>query len=89
MKSCVKRRIDEMGRIVIPANFREELELKPNDRMEVYLDGNKVILKKPANRRPVKSQLAAIIDSVEETVSGDEKLVLLQHLRAACELMKD
>ena len=33
----VKRKIDELGRIVLPKEFRDELKLKEKDSVEIYL----------------------------------------------------
>lgn len=47
MKSTgIVRRVDELGRIVIPIELRRILEIEQKDLMEVYVDHNKIILKK-------------------------------------------
>ena len=40
------RPIDYLGRIVIPMEIRESLNIHPKDLLEIYLDGNQIILKK-------------------------------------------
>lgn len=41
------RRIDELGRIVIPKEIRKTLRIKDGDNLEVFVEGNeKIILKK-------------------------------------------
>ena len=40
------RRIDELGRIVIPKEIRKKLNINIKDPMEIYADGNSVTLKK-------------------------------------------
>lgn len=40
------RRLDNLGRIIIPRNVREELKLKDYELFEVFIDGNSIILKK-------------------------------------------
>lgn len=42
----VSRPIDELGRIVIPKEIRNALELKPKDEMEIYIEEDKIVLKK-------------------------------------------
>ena len=42
----VIRRIDELGRIVIPKEIRKSLRIKNGESLEVYLDGDSIILKK-------------------------------------------
>ena len=47
MKSTgVVRRVDELGRIVIPKEIRNKLDIQEKDPIEIYVDGNSVILKK-------------------------------------------
>ncbi|MCD2346402.1 AbrB/MazE/SpoVT family DNA-binding domain-containing protein [Clostridium guangxiense] len=47
MKSTgVVRRVDELGRIVIPMELRRTLEIAEKDSLEIYVDGEKIIFKK-------------------------------------------
>lgn len=46
MKTSTKRKIDDLGRVVIPMDFREELNIKTGDPLEVYIEGEKVVFKK-------------------------------------------
>ena len=47
MKSTgIVRRIDELGRIVLPKELRRTLGIEFKDPMEIYLEGEKIILKK-------------------------------------------
>ena len=40
------RKVDELGRIVIPMELRNRLGLAQKDSMEIYVDGASIILKK-------------------------------------------
>ena len=40
------RKLDELGRVVIPMEIRKKLEIEQKDPIEIYLDGNSIILKK-------------------------------------------
>lgn len=42
----IVRKIDELGRIVLPKSIREILEIREKDPVEISIDGNKVILTK-------------------------------------------
>ena len=42
----IKRKIDELGRIVIPIELREKLEIDVKDQIEIYVDNDKIVLKK-------------------------------------------
>ena len=42
----VVRRIDDLGRVVIPKEIRNKLDIEEKDPIEIYLDGTSIILKK-------------------------------------------
>ncbi|MBO1583372.1 AbrB/MazE/SpoVT family DNA-binding domain-containing protein [Bacillus sp. XF8] len=47
MKSTgVTRKLDNLGRIVIPMELRRTLEIEEKTPLEIYVEGEKVILKK-------------------------------------------
>lgn len=47
MKSTgIVRRVDELGRIVIPIELRRTLDIEIKDALEIYVDGDQIILKK-------------------------------------------
>ncbi len=40
------RRIDELGRITLPSELRKHLHIAIKDPVQVYVEGDKIILKK-------------------------------------------
>ncbi len=47
MKSTgIVRKVDELGRVVIPIELRRTLSIDEKDSLEIYVDGEKIILKK-------------------------------------------
>lgn len=47
MKSTgVVRKVDELGRIVLPIELRRTLGIEEKDALEIYVDHEKIILKK-------------------------------------------
>ena len=47
MKSTgIVRKLDELGRIVIPKEIRNKLNIEQKDSIEIYTDGNSIVLKK-------------------------------------------
>ncbi len=40
------RKVDELGRIVIPMELRNKLEIVEKDSLEIFVDGSSIILKK-------------------------------------------
>ena len=47
MKSTgVVRKVDDLGRIVIPKELRTTLDIAERDALEIYVEGEQIILKK-------------------------------------------
>lgn len=47
MKSTgIVRRVDELGRIVLPIELRRTLNIAEKDSLEIYVDGSSIMLKK-------------------------------------------
>ncbi len=47
MKSTgIVRKVDELGRIVLPIELRRTLDIAEKDSLEIYVDGASIILKK-------------------------------------------
>jgi len=47
MKSTgIVRKIDELGRVVLPIELRKNLGIEVRDPMEIFVDEDKVVLKK-------------------------------------------
>ena len=40
------RTVDELGRVVIPANLRRKLNIKPHDELEFVKQGSSIVMKK-------------------------------------------
>ena len=47
MKSTgIVRKVDELGRIVLPIELRRTLDIAERDSLEIYIDGSNVVMKK-------------------------------------------
>lgn len=47
MKSTgIVRKVDELGRVVIPIEIRNKFDIKEKDPIEIYVEGSTIILKK-------------------------------------------
>ena len=42
----IVRKVDELGRIVLPIELRRNLDINIKDPIEIYVDGNTILLKK-------------------------------------------
>ena len=51
MKSTgIVRKVDELGRIVLPIELRRTLDIAEKDSLEIYVDGASIVLKKVSTR---------------------------------------
>lgn len=47
MKSTgIIRKVDELGRVVIPREIRNQFDLTEKDPIEIFVDGSSIVLKK-------------------------------------------
>lgn len=42
----ITRRVDPLGRIVLPKELRKTFNIQENDPLEIYVDGDTIVLKK-------------------------------------------
>lgn len=70
MKSGMVRRIDELGRIVIPKEIRKNLKLNTGDIVEIYLDDNKVFLKRFSTLLGLEEDLFNIAKVINEQTNA-------------------
>ena len=75
MKSTgIIRQIDQMGRIVLPAELRRSMDIEVGDTMEIFVDGDSIILKK-------YHPSCVFCDSSRETVRFKGKTICSRCLR--------
>ena len=46
----IRRKVDDLGRVVIPSTIRRALAIGEGDELEVHLDGDHIVLARPADR---------------------------------------
>lgn len=63
MKSTgIVRKVDELGRIVIPIELRRSLDIAERDSLEIYVEENQIILKKYSPACMFCSNASGIVD---------------------------
>lgn len=71
MKSTgIIRKIDELGRIVIPKEIRKTLNIKESEDLEIFIEEEKIILKKYYRMNNFKDKTIKFIEIFKNYVSG-------------------
>lgn len=69
MKSTgIVRKVDDLGRVVIPVELRKTLGIDKKDALEIYVEGKSVILKK-------YEPTCAFCGSSEDTITFKDKII--------------
>lgn len=77
----IVRKVDALGRIVLPIELRRILQINENDSIEIHVDGDNVILKK-------HSEFCTFCSSEQDVISFKEKKICKSCLREICESNK-
>lgn len=78
MKSTgIIRRIDELGRLVIPKEIRRTMDLPETTPMEIFTDGNMIILQKyvPGCSICDHVEIVATLDNIKLCAMCRDKLI--------------
>lgn len=86
MTSGIIRRIDELGRVVIPREIRRTLKINDGDPLEICRDGNKLVLTKYTP----KDDKQEAVNTLREWVKDPEQSAALTDLeRMAFKMLLD
>ena len=65
MKSTgVVRKIDDLGRIVIPKELRKNLRIKESDTLEIFVEGEDIILRKYSMMKKINDLAQELTDAI-------------------------
>lgn len=62
----IVRRIDELGRVVIPKEIRKTLRIKEGDPLEIYTDKESLFIKKYSPITSINDFVKIVADGIEE-----------------------
>ncbi len=89
MKSTgIVRKVDELGRVVIPIELRRNLGISEKDALEIYVDDDKIVLKKykPNMTCTVTGEVSddnAVLANGKIVLSKEGAQILLQEIKNA------
>ncbi len=87
MESGIVRRIDELGRIVIPKEMRKTLRIKEGEPLEIYADKDCLVFKKYSPVGNLRNFSEAVADGIEDltgkqcVITDNDFVIYLSHKR--------
>ena len=63
----ILRRIDDLGRIVIPKEIRKKLKIREGDNLDIFVEENKIVLEKYSPIKDLRKLLEIILYSLKKT----------------------
>lgn len=73
----VSRRIDELGRIVIPKEIRKNLKIREGDQLEFYVEKEYVVLRKKSSLQGLDEDIEHLLEVLYKKIN---KVILLTDL---------
>lgn len=62
------RRIDDLGRVVIPKELRKTLRIKNGDSLEIFVDNEDIILKKYSPMESIEEAASKYVESFSQVI---------------------
>ncbi|MCP3026640.1 AbrB/MazE/SpoVT family DNA-binding domain-containing protein [Halobacillus sp. A5] len=65
----IVRRIDDLGRVVVPKELRKSFGIKERDPIEIFTDGDLIVLKKyqpSEEKRVIKEELQSLLSDMND-----------------------
>lgn len=89
MRSGIERRVDDLGRIVIPKELRRQVGIDYGDLCDVSIGENgSIVIQKLSGIRDVSGEIDRIKDAVMEETAEDIREEVFQHLNSVEKLIK-
>ena len=89
MKSGIIRRIDDLGRIVIPKEIRKAIGVKEGDPLELCFDGDRLYLEKYVPSYEYEKHILHLVDRIINDADLTEaKAKAVSLLKDACLILK-
>ena len=85
MKTGIMRRVDDLGRVVIPKEIRKTMQIEVGDALEISMDGNMVCFEKYVPAWEYEKQITSLINRImddDETPDSLKVITLLEQARA-------
>ena len=89
MKSGIIRRIDDLGRVVIPKEIRKTIGVKEGDPLELCFDGDRLYLEKYVPSYEYEKHITHLVDRIiNDTDLTDAKVKAVSSLEDAIKALR-
>lgn len=85
----IVRRIDDLGRVVIPKEIRRTLYIREGDCLEIFREGDMVCFKKYDQYTPLKEQLTQVRSEIANLDYTSLQSKVLNSLDDAIRMLED
>lgn len=88
----IVRRIDDLGRVVIPREYRRVINVREGDPLELFLTEDGVLFKKYNLSETISDNIERLIDSIEDAhldINTDKSKEVIGLLKAAMSILGD
>lgn len=89
MASGIVRRVDSLGRVVIPKEIRKVLKIKENEQLEIKIEDDKIILSKYSDIHDYDKSINNLVDVIKNISNKDIIITNLNKIVIASKDYKD
>ena len=82
----IVRRVDDLGRIVIPKEIRRTLHIKEGDPLEIYVDDNMVCFKN-YKYQAVEDAFQQVLNASADLINSEQRDAIMAHINAIRQLV--
>lgn len=86
----IVRRVDDLGRVVIPKEIRRTLRIKEGEPMELFIEDDGVMFKKydvsASSREVIEKAISFVFD--DDEMNFNQRQAAISKLKEALELLK-
>ena len=89
MASGIVRRVDSLGRVVIPKEIRKVLKIKENEQLEIKVEDDNIILSKYSDIHDYDKSINNLVDGIKNISNKDIIITNLNKIVIASKDYKD
>ena len=81
------RRVDDLGRVIIPKEIRRQLMIREGDSLEIYVDGERIVYEKYFSAASITDMLKRAQDLIHEEYPRRQTEAIIEKISEAAALL--